>query len=816
MATDVEGAGSSITAFQMDETYEFCAPRFFDFMKEETQEEIQKTEMWFETALSYAPSPFMPKIKMARSIQIDSIGDFGNFEKSQKGSETAISSNQGEDPTSAVPNRTSSEQGAIKVKEAQSENAKNSFEFVAENKPCEVKNHVKEELSVLAGISTLSAGLKNPQKQTSSFVFPTIPSSNSAVVQAAEASTPRLVRGPLKGVATNYSETATEALTPKPHRASVKGAPPTSSRNQAAIKIANQIRQQSAAKHMSQSPALPSMKSVKQKTTAKCPDSVTAKNSMAVDIAQENQAIKRQKLDGGKSRQILNVKNRVLPHKSKLGQTLSGGMDVFASVAKGHQEATAFISAAEMVKKFQSKPRDIELSQSRSFSHVDSASVIQRRPKLTLTRPKEPELETAHRVRAVRIKSSAELEEEMLAKIPKFKARPVNKKILEAPTLPAMPRSAPQPPEFQEFHLKTMERANQHAETSSVVSSAVDSSSQNQGKHLTLTEPRPPQLETSLRARPPRVKSSQEVEVEELQKIPKFKARPLNRKIFESKGDLGLPCNQKRLVTTPQEFHFATNDRLGPPVTASVADLFDKLSLHSESSCRDQQVPRITVPNPFHLHTEERGSEKERQFTVQVLYKQIEEERARIPKANPYPYTTDYPVMPPKPDPKPCTKPEIFQLESLVRHEEEMQRKLEEKARLEKEEAQRRLFKAQPIMKEDPLPPPERTRKPLTEVQEFVLHVDHRAVHRSEFDKKIKEKETMYKRLREENESMKQIEEEKAVKQMRRTMVPHARPLPKFDNPFLPQKSIKEATKPKSPKLRVIRREDRCHTSHLR
>lgn len=81
-----------------------------------------------------------------------------------------------------------------------------------------------------------------------------------------------------------------------------------------------------------------------------------------------------------------------------------------------------------------------------------------------------------------------------------------------------------------------MERANQHAETSSVVSSAVDSSSQanhfinsaltckdndftlccclynceivsgeqNQGKHLTLTEPRPPQLETSLRARPPR------------------------------------------------------------------------------------------------------------------------------------------------------------------------------------------------------------------------------------------------------------------------------------------------------------------------
>ena len=55
--------------------------------------------------------------------------------------------------------------------------------------------------------------------------------------------------------------------------------------------------------------------------------------------------------------------------------------------------------------------------------------MIQRRPKLKLTRPKEPEFETAQCVRAVRIKNSAELEEEMLAKIPKFKARPVNKKV---------------------------------------------------------------------------------------------------------------------------------------------------------------------------------------------------------------------------------------------------------------------------------------------------------------------------------------------------------------------------------------------------
>lgn len=76
-------------------------------------------------------------------------------------------------------------------------------------------------------------------------------------------------------------------------------------------------------------------------------------------------------------------------------------------------------------------------------------------------------------------------------------------------------------------------------------------------------------------------------------------------------------------------------------------------------------------------------------------------------------------------------------------------------------------------------------RKPLTEVQEFNHHVDHRAVDRSEFDQKvknftsllvymalcvcvcflvlilvylqIKEKEMMYKRYREESEASRMV-----------------------------------------------------------
>lgn len=57
----------------------------------------------------------------------------------------------------------------------------------------------------------------------------------------------------------------------------------------------------------------------------------------------------------------------------------------------------------------------------------------------------------------------------------------------------------------------------------------------------------------------------------------------------------------------------------------------------------------------------------------------------------------------------------------------------------------------------DPIPVPEKVRRPLTEVQEFDLHVEHRAVDRAEFDKKIKEKEMMYKRYRDETESAKLV-----------------------------------------------------------
>ncbi|XP_059659824.1 protein TPX2 [Cornus florida] len=775
--------------FMIDETYEFSAPRFFDFIDGESEEDMRKAELWFDTALSYAPSPFMPKIKAGRSVQLESLCDFTEAEHSQKPSETITIVNSAK---------------ASILEPEKEDKGPQSESIPAEI--CEDKvnpNQGKEELSTSI-INPVPADKKICEAKEGAC---TQTQENGSVLNGSASSAVKVELPNDKGNASNAP--GVEICTPKPSTISQKVDKQTHLKNQTAKKIASMVRNPSAlkSKNQWQSAQAKSIKPTSVRRDKNMKSSVGTPN-----FAQENQAIKRQKLEGGKSRPILNIKTQTLPHKSRPG-LMSTNSNLYSSTNKTHKEdrkvyvrePAPFVSMAEMMKKFQSSTRGMSLPRiSSSLSHNDAASTRQR-PKLTLTRPKGPEFETSQRVRSVRVKSSAELEEEMMAKIPKFKARPVNKKILEAPTLPALPRSTPQLPEFQEFHLETMERAIQNAETSTVAS--IESAPQNhQWKPHHLTAPKSPLLQTLLRARPPRIKSSQELEREELEKVPKFKARPLNPKIFESKGELGMYCNTKRDITVPQGFHFATDERFPPPAT--IADLFDKLSLNSEPQ-HEKQLVRNTTPNPFHLHTEERGAEKERKFVMEVIHKQLEEERARIPKANPYPYTTDYPVIPPKPEPKVCTKAEPFQLESLVRHEEEMQREMEERRRMEMEEAQMRIFKAQPILKEDPIPVPEKERKPLTEVQQFKLHLDTRAVDRSEFDKKIKEKEMMYKRYREEAESEKMMEEEKALKQLRRTLVPHARRVPKFNHPFIPQKSSKEITKPKSPKLKVVQRKER-------
>ncbi|AEE27612.1 targeting protein for XKLP2 [Arabidopsis thaliana] len=681
MEATAEESVSTLVTTMVDETYEFLAPRWFDFVNGETEDESRRAELWFQSALSCAPSPSVPRIKARRSFKVEAMCNFNEAEE-----ETL----KDKEPLEPV----------VPIVSLQSQPSQAKKAEVAPSKASTVKP---------SRISSKDAEV------------------NNKTVDASDPTTEPI----------EDKENIAPACTPKPPMQFSLGAKSVDlKKQQTARKIASLLKNPSTLRPKNQSQAKGShQKSVKGETNLNNIASTT-------NLIQENQAIKRQKLDDGKSRQILNPKPATLLHKTRNG-LVNTGFNLCPSVTKHtpkenrkvyvREQIAPFVSTAELMKKFQTSTRDL---------------FVQNRPKLTLTRPKEPEFVTSQRARPLRVKSSAELEEEMLAKIPKFKARPVNKK---------------------EFHLQTMARANQHAETSSIASTEVSKQHNDQKHHL--TEPKSPVLQTMLRARPTIAKTTAELEQEELEKAPKFKAKPLNKKIFESKGEMGIFCNTKKHITIPQEFHFATDERISRP--ESVLDIFDK----------------------------ERGAEKEKKFYMELMYKKLGDVKARVPKANPYPYTTDYPVkremvlinltcsnsqVPPKPEPKQCTQPEPFQLESLVRHEEEMRREREERRRMETEEAQKRLFKAQPVIKEDPIPVPEKVRMPLTEIQEFNLHVEHRAVERADFDHKvsilfshfskqknasitseidesilfwnqIKEKENQYKRYREESEAAKMV-----------------------------------------------------------
>ncbi|XP_069144724.1 protein TPX2 isoform X8 [Solanum lycopersicum] len=193
------------------------------------------------------------------------------------------------------------------------------------------------------------------------------------------------------------------------------------------------------------------------------------------------------------------------------------------------------------------------------------------KPRITI--PREPALQTTHRAQRARPKDSVQAENLPPTAIRRFKALPLNRKIFEGPSLPPK-RSNPQLPQFQEFHLKTSERAVQHR--SAVSTSAANSSSTNDKVLQKVSSNSTLECGNRESRRFNHVEAPKQ---EEPVSTYNFKALPLNKKILSSKGDIGVFRNTKKETTVPMEFNFHTVKRIhhNPPI-----DLFNKLSLMSE------------------------------------------------------------------------------------------------------------------------------------------------------------------------------------------------------------------------------------------
>jgi len=72
------------------------------------------------------------------------------------------------------------------------------------------------------------------------------------------------------------------------------------------------------------------------------------------------------------------------------------------------------------------------------------------------------------------------------------------------------------------------------------------------------TCPKSPDFELKKRLIPHRVKTTEEMEIEEIQNYPKFKAQPINEKILYGKTPIGIPVVEHRPPTTFKEFSLST------------------------------------------------------------------------------------------------------------------------------------------------------------------------------------------------------------------------------------------------------------------
>ncbi|KAH9721573.1 TPX2 importin domain-containing protein [Citrus sinensis] len=222
---------------------------------------------------------------------------------------------------------------------------------------------------------------------------------------------------------------------------------------------------------------------------------------------------------------------------------------------------------SSLVESQAAKRQKLEGGHLRKDGTIDKNSLHAR---LRLTIPREPDLETANRAQRIRPKVIAE-QENISATAHRFKARPLNRKILEAPTLPLPKKSMPRLPEFQEFRLKTLERAMQHTSaisSSSLHCTASDMSLQELDKASAVLGNGNREFE--------RPSGMNTVKQDGCDVMHNFKALPLNKKIFSSKGEIGVFRNSKQETTVPMEFNFQTERKVrpNPPV-----ELFSKMTL---------------------------------------------------------------------------------------------------------------------------------------------------------------------------------------------------------------------------------------------
>ncbi len=432
--------------------------------------------------------------------------------------------------------------------------------------------------------------------------------------------------------------------------------------------------------------------------------------------------------------------------------------------------------------------------------------------------------------------------------------------VTAAPVVPAGPRQLTQPEPFQ---FATNSRIPVTAPSESVLTNAElnEKFMKDSRSHYVptkacskLTTGKAPVFKTDMRAANSYNKkplSHDEIIALEMEKINKnpFKALPLDRKIFESMGEIGVPKVAVKATTEPVAFEFRTDKRLGSKVTvnepkspeqvsntkqpwvprvtqavspklsgnnsAAAAPARRQLPHHSivekekmmiNTTTQSSQPLKLTQPKEFHLATNDRYYMHKKQLEDRLKIEREQEEKAHVIQSKPVPTTLYKQPKINKVEPK-VTQPEEFQLRSVVRHTDAKEAFTAKATRILKEDYA--TFHAKPLPKTTFEPEVVTVTAPSTVTQPMSLQLesDKRALKRKEYNDMILLKNQEIEKKREEEEKKQADKENMEINQLRRMSVKEggmafkANPIVTKDK--YPCAHVKAAplTQPKSPYL---------------
>ncbi|XP_036961315.1 targeting protein for Xklp2 isoform X1 [Acanthopagrus latus] len=437
------------------------------------------------------------------------------------------------------------------------------------------------------------------------------------------------------------------------------------------------------------------------------------------------------------------------------------------------------------------------------------------------------------------------------ATVPKpFNLSKGNKRKVEEPSV-----YVPMAQQIQQFQKRTPDRYHLRSRKSQE-----RGPSPMKGDHLKLTHPHTPHLMTNQRSRPPAVKSTAELESEELEKLNKFKfkALELNRKILDGVEGLKKPAVkeptvpegfelqiekrlQERQATKPQEeekLHVFKSQPLPKKILEGVVGLPERKVLpatvpespafalkhrvHREpkveevkqhSPVKAPPVPHFGLPFqprlPENHHVEVcpfSFEERERERKV-LKEKRLEDKRnEEVPqfKAQPLP-DFDTVNLPEKKKLEP-TKPEPFRLlidERGAARTSRWEQMVKEEQKQQEEAA---VFKARPntVTLKEPFQPRKESRATVelihssTVVEVFELSTERRARERQEYERLASEKEALRTFMEEEQRREEEQRKKEEISRMRQEQVHKAQPIRHY-KPVALKKSEVPLTIPQSP-----------------